>query len=85
MECLIDRHDANTVLVGKLHRGIHRLEGHGRAELAIRVPRLGGSEAAGLFFNFSAGHAAGVGGIARAEVVVEVQRLKRVVRLDAVP
>ena len=69
-------------LIGELHRVIHRLKRDGLAELAVRVPRGDGFVSRWKFLDRRARNAAAG---ARTEVLVEVQRLDRVVRLDAVP
>ena len=82
MEGVVHGHGADAVLLGQPHALAHGLERDGLAELAVGVPAGDRLVARAELVEPRARPApAGLG----AEVLVEVQRLDRVVRLDAVP
>ena len=81
MEGIVDRDGAGAVPIGQRHAAFDRLPGDGLAELLVAVPNFCRIEAGGELADVGAGHAAAD---LRAEQLVEVEGLDRVVRADAV-
>jgi hypothetical protein len=80
VESIVDADLANSMFVGEVHATLHGVEGYRLAELFLRIPYLGGIEETRLQLDLGSGNAAAG---TTTKQVVEMQRLDRVVRPNA--